>query len=213
MAIVFVKFALGSYTWMLHNWSLKFHPVSSLILGVATMKKETCGKENENRRPGKNPVLASVVFGGSIQGKSGYTWSTKGLGEIMDYKRLKNGGNTSTRKKSLGIKKRILQVTRTESKITNNFAAHLHQWVHLRFTLRIFQFLVFLSLLVVIPLAFNAISRFAAAVYYRMGEFDLSISVDKSDCYVVLWTRKNRISQQVIKNLTLDELERTNFNR
>jgi hypothetical protein len=60
---------------------------------------------------------------------------------------------------------------------------------------------------------FNTFFLFVSSVVYRMSEFNLSISVDKNDCFVILWTRNNRVRFDVIEELTEEELQKTHFNR
>ena len=68
-------------------------------------------------------------------------------------------------------------------------------------------------MLVLLPLTAKALAKFLEALFHRLREFELAISVDKADCFVILWTRKNKNEYDVIRNLSsVEELSNTHFN-
>ena len=70
-----------------------------------------------------------------------------------------------------------------------------------------------LALAVVLIVNVPIVASFVSAVAYRMSDFELSISVDKSDCFLIIWTRRNKDSYHIIEGNTLEALEKTNFDR
>ena len=76
------------------------------------------------------------------------------------------------------------------------------------------QFMAVCLLLILLPATAKALLKFLYAVVHRMKEFELGISVDKDDCFVILWTRRNSNEYEVIRNLSsVEELTGTHFNR
>lgn len=69
------------------------------------------------------------------------------------------------------------------------------------------------AVLLLVLLNTDRLATFYDVLKYRIGEFEMSISVSKEDCYLILWTRSNRNVFQTIKNLTAEALLQTNFNR
>ena len=55
-----------------------------------------------------------------------------------------------------------------------------------------FQFMAVCLMLVLLPLTAKALAKFLEALFHRLREFELAISVDKADCFVILWTSKNK---------------------
>ena len=76
------------------------------------------------------------------------------------------------------------------------------------------QFVAVCLMLALLPVTVKAVAKFLEALFHRLREFELAISVDKGDCFVILWTRKNKNEYDVIRNLSsVEELSNTHFNR
>ena len=76
------------------------------------------------------------------------------------------------------------------------------------------QFIAFCLMLILLPVTVRALAKFLEALFIRLKEFELAISVDKDDCFVILWTRKNQNEYEVVRNLSsVEELSKTHFNR
>ena len=80
--------------------------------------------------------------------------------------------------------------------------------------LRFSQFMAFSLMLILLPVTVRALTKFLEALFIRLKEFELTISVDKDDCFIILWTRENQNESDVIKNIySVEELHKTHFNR
>ena len=104
--------------------------------------------------------------------------------------------------------RRVLQVSSTLIVVVLHFISTSLVYCY------VFQFMAVCLMLVLLPLTAKALAKFLEALFHRLREFELAISVDKADCFVILWTRKNKNEYDVIRNLSsVEELSNTHFNR
>lgn len=91
------------------------------------------------------------------------------------------------------------------------------KWCHemtLKRAVLILAGVIFVILLFTEYSPLDALRRFFVNLVSIVDEdFKLSISRDINDCFFVLWTRKNPTKQQIIKNISVEALGQTHFNK